>query len=210
MEKLLIFIKHHLTFIWRIIESVNSVFFYLLHYAVLQKVMTEVLSARSEGPFLYRQLQREDAGLLFELIRAQKKSDLDYFKPHKFDLRSIQKQFENRSFLMMGAFENERLIGYFFLRLFVTKRCFVGRIIDSEYRGRGVGVIMNTIMYETAWKLDFRCLSTISRNNKSVIKAHARNEYVKVIKELQNDYLLVEFIKHNPIAQDTSRLRVTG
>jgi len=199
MEKLLIFIKHHLTLIWRIIESVNSVFFYLLHYAALQKVMTEVLSARSEGPFFYRQLQREDAGLLFDLIMAQKKSDLEYFKPHKFDLRSIQKQFENRSFLMMGAFDNERLIGYFFLRLFVTKRCFVGRIIDCEYRGMGVGVIMNTIMYETAWRLGFRCLSTISRNNRSVIRAHAKNENLKIIKELKNDYLLVEFIRNNQI-----------
>ena len=199
MEKLLIYIKHHLSFIWQIIESVNSALFYPLYNETLERVLAEVLSANFESHCFCRKLQKEDSGLLFKFINDQKKSDLDYFKPHKFDLKSIQKQFAKRSFLMMGAFDNERLVGYFFLRFFVTRKCFVGRIIDCEYRGRGVGIIMNRIMYETAWKLDFRCLSTISRNNKSVIKAHARNEYVKIIKELQNDYLLVEFLKHNPI-----------
>jgi RimJ/RimL family protein N-acetyltransferase len=96
---------------------------------------------------------------------------------------------------MMGAFDGERMIGYFFLRFFANKKCFVGRIIDKDYRGKGVGLTMNKIMYETAWGMFFRCYSTISNNNKAVIKAHAKNSSMKIRKELANDYLLVEFIR---------------
>jgi len=96
---------------------------------------------------------------------------------------------------MMGAFANERLIGYFFLRFFANRKCFVGRLIDADSRGKGIGQIMNNIMYETAWRLGFRCLSTISNNNKAVIGAHAKNPAMVVLKELPNEYLLVEFVR---------------
>ena len=54
---------------------------------------------------------------------------------------------------------------------------------------------MNFIMYETAWRMGFRCLSTISRNNIAVMRAHAKNPTMVVLKELSNDYLLVEFVR---------------
>jgi hypothetical protein len=96
---------------------------------------------------------------------------------------------------MMGSFDGNKMTGYFFLRFFANKKCFVGRLIDKDYRGRGIGPVMNNIMYETAWRMSFHCLSTISRNNKAVMRAHAKNRTMIVLKELQNDYLLVEFIR---------------
>ena len=95
---------------------------------------------------------------------------------------------------MMGTFADQKMVGYFFLRFFANRKCFVGRLIDKEYRGKGIGYEMNKIMYNTAWEMGFRCLSTISKNNKSVMGAHAKNSAMIVLKELQNDYLLVEFI----------------
>jgi len=85
-------------------------------------------------------------------------------------------------------------VGYFFLRFFANRKCFVGRIIDREYRGMGIGNGMNRIMYRTAWNMGFRCLSTMSKNNSAVMKAHQKNSSMLVLKELQNDYILVEFI----------------
>ena len=54
---------------------------------------------------------------------------------------------------------------------------------------------MNNIMYEISWGMNFHCLSTISKNNKAVMRAHSKNESMIVLKELQNDYLLVEFVR---------------
>lgn len=193
MEKTLILIKHNFRFLWVIIEWGNDITFSLLFRTALRKVLPVVFEEYSLPPFTYRFLNESDADALFALINSQEEEDFNYFKPHKFDLVSIKKQFSKSAFLMMGAFDGEKLVGYFFLRFFSNRKCFVGRLLDKEYRGRGIGNMMNTIMYEIAWRLEFRCLSTISRNNVAVIHAHKKNSHMTILKELNNDYLLVEF-----------------
>ncbi|NSW94698.1 MAG: GNAT family N-acetyltransferase [Bacteroidales bacterium] len=153
------------------------------------------LIQKESGNYNYRKIAVSDLNNLQILINSQVKDDLKFFNPHGFDLKSLERQYKNPAFLMMGAFDGDKMIGYFFLRFFINKKCFVGRLIDKDYRGKGIGQVMNTIMYETAWKMGFRCLSTISKNNEMVMKAHARNPYMKILKELDNDYLLVEFVR---------------
>lgn len=202
MEKILIFIKHHFAFLWRIIEWGNELIFSLFYQSRLEKVLPEVFNEFGVAPYSYRRLKISDADALFDMINRQNASDLEYFHPHGFGFVSIRRQFRNRSFLMMGAFSDENIIGYFFLRFFANKQCFVGRLIDADYRGKWIGSVMNSIMYETAWRMGFRCLSTISRNNTAVMRAHAKNPTMIVLKELQKDYLLVEFVKE---AQSSER-----
>lgn len=194
MEKQLLYIKHRLKFLWSIIEGVNDFLFKHCYSATLTLNVTDVIADYGNEPFLYRVLRLEDAHRLYLLINNQPAGDLKYFNPHPFDESSIIKQLGKQSFLMMGTFKDGELIGYFFLRFFANKKCFVGRLIDKEYRGQGIGLIMNRIMYETAWRMKFRCQSTISRNNLAVMKAHSGNKHMTVLKELKNDYLLVEFL----------------
>jgi len=195
MERILIFIKHHFGFLWRLIEWSNGIVFNLLFKNRLEKVLPKSFNELPVTSFSFRRLDPSEAFSLYDLIRSQKASDLDYFRPHSFDLTSIKKQFNVRSFLLMGTFDEDKLVGYFFLRFFANKKCFVGRLIDENYRGRGIGPVMNKIMYETAWRMGFRCLSTISRLNTAVMRAHAQNKSIVILKELKNDYLLVEFVK---------------
>ena len=195
MIRVLIFIKHNLVFIWKWIEFANSSIFYLLYHVKLESVLSGVFREIPQTQYSSRKLLMQDIEPLYKLIHSQEISDLKYFSPHGFDINSLQKQMKNKSFLMMGVFDKNILVGYFFLRFFINRKCFVGRLIDKDYRGKGIGSIMNTIMYETAWRLKFRCLSTISRDNKAVVKAHSRNSSVKILKELQNNYLLIEFIR---------------
>lgn len=163
----------------------------------MSKILPGVFNEFSLPSYTFRRLDPEDATELYELIKSQPAEDLKYFGPHRFELNAIKKQFSNRAFLMMGSYDKDKLMGYFFLRFFANKKCFVGRLIDSQYRGKGIGRVMNNIMYETAWRMNFSCLSTISKNNKAVIQAHSKNQAMKVLKELNNDYLLVEFVKRN-------------
>lgn len=195
MENILIFIKHHFSFLWRIIEKVNSSIFSLLYRRRLLRTLPEVLAGVQEKPFRVRILDKNDAVSLHQLINSQPPEDVKYFNPHGTDLKSISGVFRNTSFLPMGIFEGHKLIGYFFLRFFANGKCFVGRLTDREYRGKGIGRIMNKIMYETAWRMKFRCLSTISKNNVLVMRAHEKNQSLKVLKELKNNYLLVEFVR---------------
>jgi hypothetical protein len=195
MESILIFIKHHLGFLWKVIEWGNGIIFSLLYKSRMNKVTRMTIDKFGVPPYSYRRLNQSDAEALYELINSQEASDIQYFNPHGFDLNSISSQSQKRAFLMMGAFNGEILAGYFFLRFFANKKCFVGRLIDKEYRGKGLGTVMNDIMYEISWTMQFRCLSTISRNNSAVMRAHAKNPSMIVLMELPNDYLLVEFIR---------------
>ncbi len=194
MEKLLIFIKHRFKFLWNIIEWGNGFVFSVFYRSRLEKVLGAVFDESLLSSYVFRRLELSDAGALHDLIKLQPESDLEFFSPHDFDNNSIRKQFSNSAFLMMGVFEKEDLVGYFFLRFFANRKCFVGRLIDREHRGRGIGILMNSIMYRTAWDMRFRCLSPISNNNKTVMKAHSKNPSMIVLKELKNDYLLVEFV----------------
>lgn len=197
MERLLIYIKHHFVFLWRIIEKGNGLIFALLYKSKMERILQNVFDEFSSQSFSCKRLFATDIEPLYNLIKTQEASDLEYFHPHGFDLNSLKRQLNNQSFLMMGAFEGEKIVGYFFLRFFATRKCFVGRLIDKPYRGKGIAGTMNNIMYETAWRMNFRCLSTISCNNIAVMKAHAKNPTMVVLNKLQNDYLLVEFIKNN-------------
>ena len=55
--------------------------------------------------------------------------------------------------------------------------------------------IMNNIMYNSAWDSGFRCLSTISKNNRLVMRSHSSNKAMRILTKLDDDYLLVEFNK---------------
>lgn len=195
MERILLFIKHNVRFLWSVIEWGNGVTFSLMYRSRLEEVLNGVFEEVSDSHYTFRKLVQADLNGLNHLLNSQDKGDLDYFKPHGFDIASLERQIEIPSFLMMGAFDGEKMAGYFFLRFFANKKCFVGRLTDKDYRGKGIGRTMNRIMYETAWRMGFRCLSTISRNNTLVMKAHAENRNMVVLKELAGDYMLVEFVR---------------
>jgi RimJ/RimL family protein N-acetyltransferase len=199
ITRVLLYIKHNLRFIWSIIEWINDRIFSILYGSELEKVQPEAFKKFTLPPYSSRQLRIDDTDALFRFIQDQDKSDLKYFNAHRFDLISIKKQFKRRSFLPMGIFDGEKLAGYFFLRFFANRKCFVGRFIDKKFRGRGIGNLMNDIMYETAWAMGFRCMSTISKNNTSVMKAHSKNHRMIILRNLKNDYMLVEFVREDNI-----------
>lgn len=195
MERIFLFIKHNLSLLWGIIDRCNSYIFKVLFKSKMETALKSVMASKDEDAFQYRKLGYDDLGDLYNLIHSQPAQDLKYFSPHGFEDKDLKSHLKKPSFLMMGAFDGDRMIGYFFLRFFLNRKCFVGRLIDRQFRGRGAGEEMNRIMYETAWNMGFRCLSTISRNNTAVMRAHAKNPTMKILKGLKNDYLLVEFIK---------------
>lgn len=197
MERILIFIKHHLGFVWGIIEKVNARGFALFFGKRLRNETKGVFDTVNLPAYQFREVEWDDLESLWELLQKQPGEDLEYFKPHDFDMGSLRKQKRNAAFLMMGVWDGPRMIGYFFLRFFMNRKCFVGRLIDGEYRGKGVGKGMNYLMYNIAWNMKFRCLSTISRNNKAVMQAHSKNQAMVVLKELDNDFLLVEFVRED-------------
>ena len=195
MIRVLIYIKHHLNFLWCCIDWLNSVLFRLLHGKKFYYVTKNVIASHALSGFDFRLIKSGDLKNLQIFLSAQPSGRIAFFKPHGFDKKTLQKVFANPAFLMMAVFDGPRMAGYFFLRCFWNKKCFVGRLIDKSYEGKGIGRIMNEIMYHAAWESGFRCFSTISRNNKLVMKSHSKNKNIKELKELDDDYILIEFVK---------------
>nr|MBD3621329.1 hypothetical protein [Sunxiuqinia sp.] len=190
----LIYLKHHVPFIWKMVEILNSLLFRLLYGQRIRQVVGEVI-ARSELPgYVFRRLEKNDLPELERLLRSQPAEKVAFFKPHGFGRKSLEAVYANPAFPMMGVFDGSRMAGYFFLRCFWNKKCFVGRLVDTPYEGRGLGRAMNGILYPIAWQMGFRCLSTISKNNRDVMRSHAGNPAMRIVKELSGDYMLVEFV----------------
>lgn len=194
MEKILLFIKHKLTFLWIGIEKINGILFGILYRKRLNRSASFLLSKPYHPDFQFRILGIEDVAGLNDFLGHMDKENLAYFNPHPFDKGYLFKLQRNPAFLMLGVYEGNEMIGYFFLRFFINRSCFVGRIIASSHQGRGIGKIMNTLMYETAWSMGFRCQATISKHNHSVQRAHKKNSHMVIRKQLKNDFLLVEFL----------------
>lgn len=194
MVRLLVFIKHHLSFIWDIIEWLNSIIFHILHGKLIKKVVYDVLETYN-GEIQFRVLNNEDMSELADFFERQPENAFLFFKPHQFDKNSLLRKNNDKSFIMIGAFENNELIGYCFLRCFFNKQAFRGKIVDVNNQGRGIAKKMGLIMSEICSKMNFRIFATISKDNvKSIASSKAVNN-IRIIKELPDNYLYVEYLR---------------
>ena len=79
----------------------------------------------------------------------------------------------------------------------INKKAFIGRIVDVNFQRQGIAKNMSNILYGGIWGNNFRCLSTISKNNIAIINLHKKEGNMKILQELPNNYLLIEiFDKH--------------
>nr|WP_156889337.1 GNAT family N-acetyltransferase [Halomonas sp. 1513] len=195
IARIMLYIKHRLPWLWRWVEWLNARFYALLHSRRMQRQMRRAFATFTLEGFTFRPMGRDDLPQLAELLARQEASRLRYFQPHGFALPSLRGMWANPAFLMFGVWNvSGELVGYFFLRCFCNRRCFVGRMIDAPSEGQGIGRVMNQIMYHTAWWSGFHCMTTISKHNQAVMRSHQNNSHARTVSELGNDYLLVEFV----------------
>ncbi len=193
IARLLLFIKHDLPWLWILVDWLNSRLYELLHRKRMSFQVDFAFSSFGLDGFEFRPLVATDLQALEALLVRQGDERLRYFQPHGFDQASLKKMYRNPAFLMFGVFAENDVVGYFFLRCFWNRRCFVGRLIDQPCEGQGIGRVMNQIMYQIAWRSDFRCMTTVSKENQQVIRSHRNNPHARIIGELSKGYLWVEF-----------------
>jgi len=194
MVSLFLYIKENFPFIWRMVERANGFVFSLLFSARFGKAGKSAMSVYKLESFQIRYILYDDLPVLSEMILAQAPEELIYFEAHEFDIKSLNTMLKNPSFLMMGVFRDRQIVGYFFLRCLVNKKCFVGRMVDKKYRGQGIGKVMNEIMYHMAWDAGFRCFATVSLKNSLVMNAHKANKRMVILENLPDNHVLVEFV----------------
>lgn len=192
LYKLAHILRDRFGFLWIIIEWCNALVFAFMHKSALQKI-SGVLQECS-GQFTLRMADPADVAPLAKFFAEQSEESFKFFKPHSFDEKTLSKIIKNKAFLAFLVLEEDKIVGYFFLRCFVNGKCFKGYMVADAYRSMGIAKLEGFAMNKVNEILGLRMFGSISpENSASLAVAKAVNE-VKILSTLENGDYYVEFL----------------
>ena len=80
--------------------------------------------------------------------------------------------------------------------LVLSWKGFRGRMVDIDYRGRGLGTLMNKILNDVGFSIGLRLFETVNKENMASYKSAMKASKVIVVKELPNNDLYLEILKN--------------
>ena len=185
-------IKEKFGWLWNLIEIINSLLFSMRYGKRLNNfVFTNI-------PKGYEIVKFKDVSTekILEFFGHQPEETFKYFRPHEFDIKSIKLLQGNKAFLayMLMDKDNGRIAGYCFNRCFFHGQGFRGRMVDIDYRGKGLGTAMNKILNEVGFAIGLRLFETVSKDNVASYKSALSASKVKVVKEMPHNELYLEIL----------------
>lgn len=185
-------VKDKLPFIWDAIEKVNE-WLFVLRYG--KKVKSIAVTCVPEGYELV-ELKDIDTTLIVKFFEHQPEEAYTFFKPHGFDEKSIKRLQKNGAYLAYLLIDkaNGQIVGYCFNRCFFQGKGFRGRMVDIDYRGKGLGTAMNKILNEVGFGIGLRLFETVSKDNVASYCSAMSASNVKVVKELEHNELYLEIL----------------
>ena len=186
-------LRDKLSWLWNIIEWINGVIFYI-RYGKKLKVFsfTSVPDGYEIVPIKDIPTER-----LVAFFDRQPDDAYTYFKPHGFDIKGIKLLQRNKAFLgyVLQDTMNGHIAGYCFNRCFFHGQGFRGRMVDVDYRGKGLGTAMNKILNEVGLGIGLRLFETVSKDNVASYRSAMSASNVKVVKEMPHNELYLEILK---------------
>lgn len=186
-------IRDKFSWLWDIIEYLNSFLFYMRYGKKLEDIDFKNIP---EG-YEVTPINAIETKRMVEFFARQPEDAFKFFHPHGFDEKSIKKLQKNKAFLGYVLLDklNNKIAGYCFNRCFVQGQGFRGRMVDIEYRGKGLGTTMNKLLNEVGFGIGVRLFETVSKDNVASYKSALSASNVRVVKELPDNELYLEIIK---------------
>lgn len=185
-------LRDKLSWLWNIIEWMNGVVFSLRYGKRLKKF------AFTTVPEGYDLVPINDVPTekLVEFFKRQPEEAYTYFRPHGFDKMSIKRLQKNKAFLgyVLEDKENDEIAGYCFNRCFFHGQGFRGRMVDMNYRGKGLGTAMNKILDEVGFGIGLQLFETVSKDNVASYRSALSVSNVQVVKEMDGNELYLEIL----------------
>lgn len=185
-------LRDKLTWLWNIIDWVNGLVFSLRYGGILKDL------ALKEIPEGYKIVTIEDVATehMVEFFNHQPEEAFTFFRPHGFDARSIKRLQKNGAFLGYVLIDNSngQIAGYCFNRCFFHGVGYRGRMVDINYRGKGLGTAMNKILNEVGLGIGLRLFETVSKDNVASYRSALSASNVKVVKEMPHNELYLEIL----------------
>lgn len=185
-------LKDKLPYIWDAIEKVNE-WLFVLRYG--KKVKSIVINCVPEGYELVA-LKDVETTQIVKFFEHQPVDAYTFFKPHGFDEKSIKRLQKNKSYLAFLLIDkaNGQIAGYCFNRCFFQGKGFRGRIVDIDYRGKGLGTAMNKILNRVGFGIGLRLFESVSKDNVASYRSALSASNVKVVQELPHNELYLEIL----------------
>lgn len=157
------------------------------------KLLPELMNKSNSGNIAFTIASESDVDGLTKFLASQPEDAFEFFRPHEFDKATIKKLINQDSFVMIVARTDGRVVGYAFLRCFGNGKSFRGKIVDVNYRGRGIAKTFGQLTMEIAQTLGIGLFGTISKKNVSSMESSKSSNTIKVIKELPDDCVLIQY-----------------
>ncbi len=184
-------IRDRMPWLWQMTDRVNSMLFTLLYG---QKVKQIEKMWGEDVPYTIVPLRNYDVATISCFFARQPAEAFRFFRPHGFDEKSIRQLQGNRAFLAYMLEKDGTLVGYFFLRSFFWGKCFRGRMVDIDWRGKGLGTLMNRLMNRLGLGLRMHIFETVSTENVASLKSAQAASDIRVVKYLPDHDLYIEVL----------------
>ena len=186
------FLRDKLGWLWNVVECINSWLFSLKYGKKLKDF------SFSELPTDYEVTPMRDVPTdrVVDFFSRQPEDAYTYFRPHQFDSKSIKRLQRNKSFLgyMLLDKTNGRIAGYCFNRCFFHGQGFRGRMVDVDYRGKGLGTAMNKLLNDVGFGIGLRLFETVSKDNVASYRSALSASKVNIVKEMPYNELYLEIL----------------
>lgn len=185
-------LRDKMGWLWNLIEWLNSVLF-SWRYGKRVKVFSFTTVPDGYDVVTMRDVPTEHLVAFFE---RQPEDAFEFFHPHGFDAKSIKRLQGNKAFLayVLKNAENGQIAGYCFNRSFFHGKGFRGRMVDVDYRGKGLGTAMNKMLNEVGFGIGLRLFETVSKDNVASYRSAMSASKVKVVKEMADNELYLEIL----------------
>ena len=209
LYKIAHFLRDQMPWLWNLVDVMNSMLFRMRYGKELDHIEIEIcnkcdLTNLRYGNYYVVPIREVATEELVEFFAAQPVEAYVFFRPHGFDAQSIMKLQRNRAFLayVLRDVENGKIAGYCFNRSFFNGKGFRGRMVDIEYRGNGLGTMMNRLLNKVGFGIGLRLFETVSKDNVASYRSAISASSFRIIEELPHNELYLEIIndmKHNNI-----------
>ena len=185
-------IRDKFSWLWNVIEWANSVAFSLRYGKKLEAFSFTSIPIGYELLSLHELATNQ----LVSFFEHQPEEAFTFFHPHGFDERSLKRLQRNKAFLgyVLQDKTNNQIAGYCFNRCFFHGQGFRGRMVDIDYRGKGLGTAMNKILNEVGFGIGLRLFETVSKDNVASYRSALSASKVKVVKEMEGNEVYLEIL----------------
>ncbi len=188
-------VRDRMPWLWDLVNGMNAMLFQMRYGRRLRSIeanvcgMRQMLSGYGVVPICDMETER-----LVQFFSRQPEEAFRFFKPHPFDAKTIRKLQKNNAFLAYALIDRAsgRMAGYCFNRSFFHGKGFRGRMVDIDYRGRGLGTMMNRLLNEVGFGIGLRLFETVSKDNVASLRSAASASQFKVVETLPHNELFLE------------------